>query len=649
MRKAAVIGGGAAGMMTAVLAAGEKTEIHLYEKNEKLGKKLFITGKGRCNVTNDCPTEEFFTNVVTNPKFLYSSAYSFDSAQVQEFFEAAGVRLKVERGNRVFPESDHSSDIIRALETELKRKNVQVHKNTKVKELLFEGDRVKGIRLENGKELFYNDVVVATGGMSYQTTGSDGDGYRFAEEAGLAVTPLRPALVPLETEEAYIRELQGLSLKNVTMTIKNGKKTLFDGFGEMLFTHFGISGPLGLSASSYIGKALEQQPLKGYLNLKPALTEEQLDARILREFEENRNKQFRNVINSLFPAKLLPVMLSLGGIDPYKQVNAVSKAERQHFEELITHFPFTVTGTRGFREAIITQGGVSVKEIRPGTMEAKKKEGLYFVGEVLDLDALTGGFNLQIAWASAHAAAEEIRRTGIKYGSQILEFSGGREKMRFNLAIDGPAGAGKSTIAKRVAKELSFVYVDTGAMYRAMGIYFSDLGIAPEEQEKIEAACKDVKISISYENGEQQVYLNGVNVTGRLRTEEAGKMASATSAYLEVRKKLVELQQEMAENTDLVMDGRDIGTAVLPNAPLKVYLTASAHVRALRRWKELTEKGQTADLAKIEEDINERDYQDMHREHSPLVQAEDAVLVDSSEMTIDEVVEKILSLARERM
>ena len=371
MRKAAVIGGGAAGMMTAVLAAGEKTEIHLYEKNEKLGKKLFITGKGRCNVTNDCPTEEFFTNVVTNPKFLYSSAYSFDSAQVQEFFEAAGVRLKVERGNRVFPESDHSSDIIRALETELKRKNVQVHKNTKVKELLFEGDRVKGIRLENGKELFYDDVVVATGGMSYQTTGSDGDGYRFAEEAGLAVTPLRPALVPLETEEAYIRELQGLSLKNVTMTIKNGKKTLFDGFGEMLFTHFGISGPLGLSASSYIGKALEQQPLKGYLNLK--------------------------------------VMLSLGGIDPYKQVNAVSKAERQHFEELITHFPFTVTGTRGFREAIITQGGVSVKEIRPGTMEAKKKEGLYFVGEVLDLDALTGGFNLQIAWASAHAAAEEIR------------------------------------------------------------------------------------------------------------------------------------------------------------------------------------------------------------------------------------------------
>ena len=221
--------------------------------------------------------------------------------------------------------------------------------------------------------------------------------------------------------------------------------------------------------------------------------------------------------------------------------------------------------------------------------------------------------------------------------------------MSFNLAIDGPAGAGKSTIAKLVAARQNCIYVDTGAMYRAMGVYFSDLGIEPKEQEKIEAACKNVKISIAYENGEQQVYLNGVNVTGRLRTEEAGKMASATSAYLEVRKKLVELQQEMAKNTDLVMDGRDIGTAVLPNAPLKVYLTASAHVRALRRWKELTEKGQTSVLEEIEADINARDYQDMHREHSPLVQAKDAILVDSSELTIDEVVEKIVTLARERM
>ena len=400
MRKAAVIGGGAAGMMTAVLAAGEKTEIHLYEKNEKLGKKLFITGKGRCNVTNDCPTEEFFTNVVTNPKFLYSSAYSFDSAQVQEFFEAAGVRLKVERGNRVFPESDHSSDIIRALETELKRKNVQVHKNTKVKELLFEGDRVKGIRLENGKELFYDDVVVATGGMSYQTTGSDGDGYRFAEEAGLAVTPLRPALVPLETEEAYIRELQGLSLRNVEAAVLNGKKEVYREFGEMLFTHYGVSGPVLLSASSYAAKKLKKAPLTLMIDLKPALSMEQLDARILRDFEAEKNKQFKNALNHLYPSKLIPVIIRRSGIEPDKQVNAVTREERRRLAEVTKHFTLTLTGLRGFNEAIITQGGVTVKEVNPSTMESKKLPGLYFAGEVLDLDAVTGGYNLQIAWST---------------------------------------------------------------------------------------------------------------------------------------------------------------------------------------------------------------------------------------------------------
>ena len=406
MRKAAVIGGGAAGMMTAVLAAGEKTEIHLYEKNEKLGKKLFITGKGRCNVTNDCPTEEFFTNVVTNPKFLYSSAYSFDSAQVQEFFEAAGVRLKVERGNRVFPESDHSSDIIRALETELKRKNVQVHKNTKVKELLFEGDRVKGIRLENGKELFYNDVVVATGGMSYQTTGSDGDGYRFAEKAGLAVTPLRPALVPLETEEAYFRELQGLSLRNVEAAVLNGKKEVYREFGEMLFTHYGVSGPVLLSASSYAAKKLKKGPLTLMIDLKPALSMEQLDARILRDFEAEKNKQFKNSLNHLYPAKLVPVIIERSGIDPDKQVNEITKEERRHLVQSTKALTFTLTGLRPFKEAIITQGGVDVKGINPSTMEAKKTENLYFAGEVLDVDAVTGGFNLQIAWSTGWSAGK---------------------------------------------------------------------------------------------------------------------------------------------------------------------------------------------------------------------------------------------------
>ena len=447
MSKVIIIGGGAAGMMAGVFAARNHHEVHILEKNEKLGKKVFITGKGRCNVTNACDTEELFPAMMSNPKFLYSSFYSFTPQDVMEFFEKAGFPLKVERGNRVFPQSDHSSDIIRALERELKKAGAKIHLHTAVQEIVkkpvtdsantleseatltesgsdagkgrkgkkspdIPQEKITGVILTDGTFMEGDAVIVATGGFSYQSTGSTGDGYRFARELGLKVTDIAPSLVPLKTKEDYIPKLQGLSLKNTGLTIKNGKKVLYEDFGEMMFTHFGVTGPMILSASAHIGAKLAKAPngeLSAYLDLKPALTREQLDARILREFEENRNKQFRNVINSLFPAKLLPVMLSLGGIDPYKQVNAVSKAERQHFEELITHFPFTVTGTRGFREAIITQGGVSVKEIRPGTMEAKKKEGLYFVGEVLDLDALTGGFNLQIAWASAHAAAEEIR------------------------------------------------------------------------------------------------------------------------------------------------------------------------------------------------------------------------------------------------
>ncbi|MDD7739794.1 MAG: NAD(P)/FAD-dependent oxidoreductase [Fusicatenibacter sp.] len=408
MIKVGIIGGGAAGMMTAVLCSGEQLDVHIFEKNEKLGKKLFITGKGRCNVTNQCDAEEFFGNVVSNRKFLYSSVYDFDSSQVMELLEKLGVALKVERGNRVFPVSDHSSDIIRAMEQEMKRNGVKIHLNCKVKRVLAENGTIKGIQMENGTMVPLDVIVIATGGMSYPSTGSDGDGYRFAKENGHTITELRPALVPLVTEEEYIKELQGLSLKNAELKIMDGKKVLFEGFGELLFTHFGISGPLGLSASSSIGKKLAQGPLSGWINLKPALTEKQLDARILREFEAGKNKQFRNVIHSLFPAKLIPVMLKISGIDPEKQVNAISKAERIAFEEKIQKFPFTIIGTRGFNEAIITQGGISVKEISPATMESKKIRNLYFAGEILDVDALTGGYNLQIAWSTAHTAAKSI-------------------------------------------------------------------------------------------------------------------------------------------------------------------------------------------------------------------------------------------------
>lgn len=414
MSKVLIIGGGAAGMMAGVFAARNHHEVHILEKNEKLGKKVFITGKGRCNVANACDTEELFPAVMSNPKFLYSGFYSFGPQDVMNFFEEAGVPLKVERGNRVFPQSDHSSDIIRALERELKKAGAKVHLHTTVKEIVKkpEAEKVTGVILEDGTFMEGDAVIVATGGFSYQSTGSTGDGYRFARELGLKVTDISPSLVPLKTKEDYIPKLQGLSLKNTGLTIKNGKKVLYEDFGEMMFTHFGVTGPMILSASAHIGAKLakaENGELCAYLDLKPALTKEQLDARILREFETGQNKQFKNVIGVLFPSSLTPVMLELGGIPAEKKIHDISREERQHFVDLVKAFPFTITGMGEFKEAIITKGGVSVKEINPGTMESKKISGLYFAGEVLDLDAVTGGYNLQIAWSTAYLAAQAIQ------------------------------------------------------------------------------------------------------------------------------------------------------------------------------------------------------------------------------------------------
>lgn len=414
MSKVLIIGGGAAGMMAGVFAARNHHEVHILEKNGKLGKKVFITGKGRCNVANACDTEELFPAVMSNPKFLYSGFYSFGPQDVMNFFEEAGVPLKVERGNRVFPQSDHSSDIIRALERELKKAGAKVHLHTTVKEIVKkpEAEKVTGVILEDGTFMEGDAVIVATGGFSYQSTGSTGDGYRFARELGLKVTDISPSLVPLKTKEDYIPKLQGLSLKNTGLTIKNGKKVLYEDFGEMMFTHFGVTGPMILSASAHIGAKLakaENGELCAYLDLKPALTKEQLDARILREFETGQNKQFKNVIGVLFPSSLTPVMLELGGIPAEKKIHDISREERQHFVDLVKAFPFTITGMGEFKEAIITKGGVSVKEINPGTMESKKISGLYFAGEVLDLDAVTGGYNLQIAWSTAYLAAQAIQ------------------------------------------------------------------------------------------------------------------------------------------------------------------------------------------------------------------------------------------------
>ena len=413
MAKILIIGGGAAGMAAAVFLGEKNHEVHLFEKNEKLGKKLFITGKGRCNITNTCDDETFFKSVVTNSKFLYSAFYGYSNQDVVSFFESLGLAVKEERGGRIFPVSDHSSDVIRVLEKRMKEFDVKIHLKSEAEAVLTEeneagGHKIKGIRLKNGAEIFGDKVIIATGGFSYQATGSTGDGYTFAKETGHTVTQLRPALVPIVTKEEYVTQMQGLALKNIRFTVKDGKKILYDDFGELLFTHFGISGPLVLTASSYIGKKLEKKELQGYIDLKAALTEEQLDARLLREFEAGINRQFKNVITGMFPAKLYPVILELGGILPEKKVNEITRKERQDFIYLIKHFPLTLMELRPFREAIITQGGVKVKEINPKTMESKLVKGLYFIGEVLDLDAVTGGFNLQIAWSTAKAAAEFI-------------------------------------------------------------------------------------------------------------------------------------------------------------------------------------------------------------------------------------------------
>ena len=407
MSKVLVVGGGAAGMMAAIAASYNGNEVHLFEKNKKLGSKLYITGKGRCNITNACDMDELFSSVVTNSKFLYSSFYGFTNQDAIDFFERLGVNTKIERGNRVFPVSDHSSDVVNGMTRELKRLGVSIYLRSAVKNIVGT-DGFTHIELEDGRVIEGDACIVATGGFSYQSTGSTGDGYGFANALGHSVSEIIPALVPMEVKEWYAKELQGLSLRNVRAVVCDGQKKLYEDFGEMLFTHYGVSGPLMLSASSYVGKLLREKALTLSIDLKPALTFEQLDQRVLRDFEENLNRQFKNAIGKLFPTKLIPIMIELSGIDPEKKVNLISKEERHRFVSLIKNFSMTLTDLRDFNEAIITKGGVSVKEINPSTMESKQIPGLYFVGEVLDLDALTGGFNLQIAWSTGYAAGSSI-------------------------------------------------------------------------------------------------------------------------------------------------------------------------------------------------------------------------------------------------
>ncbi len=406
-----ITGGGAAGLMAAVTAADSGKSVLICEHNERLGRKLGITGKGRCNVTNNCTRDEFMANIPRNAKFLFSAYSQFSSDDCMAFFEGLGVPLKTERGNRVFPVSDKAADIVSALEKAAKERGVKI-KHGSVTRILTENGCVSGV-ISGGTEIYAGNVVIATGGMSYPKTGSDGSGYKLAKMLGHTVTELNPSLVPLVTAEKYSTEMMGLSLKNVTLSLYDEKKheKLYSELGEMLFTHFGVSGPLVLSASSHI-RDMENGRYKLFIDLKPALDEKKLDARIVRDFTESPNKDFRNALGKLLPAKMIPVIVKLSGIAPDKQVNSVSREERTRLAELLKNFPMTVAGFRPIDEAIITSGGIKISEISPKTMGSKLVGGLYFAGEIIDVDAYTGGFNLQIAFSTGYAAGKAI---GEKY------------------------------------------------------------------------------------------------------------------------------------------------------------------------------------------------------------------------------------------
>ncbi|MGI6021031.1 MAG: NAD(P)/FAD-dependent oxidoreductase [Lachnospiraceae bacterium] len=415
-KRAVVIGGGASGMMCSIFLAKNGFETILFEKNEKLGKKIFITGKGRCNFTNTCDHEDFFDSVVRNSKFMYSSYYGFTNLDVIDFFENAGMKTKIERGKRAFPLSDHAYDVTDALRREMKKYGVRVRLNTKVLEIIKDDneDAVNGVLIENlldGSEekIAADRVIVATGGKSYPSTGSTGDGYRFAARLGLKVTDTYPSLVSLLTKERFVHELAGLSLKNISFKLRSGKKNIYEGFGELLFTHRGISGPLVLTASTKVSSMLPGTTIDGYIDLKPAVSDKEFEARLIRTFSENPNKTVVNCLKGIYPSSLIPVIAGLSEIPDDTKANALTREMRGKIVENTKALKLTICDTGGFGEAVITRGGVDVRQINPSTMECKTVRGLYFIGEVLDVDALTGGFNLQVAWSTAHACgcAEE--------------------------------------------------------------------------------------------------------------------------------------------------------------------------------------------------------------------------------------------------
>lgn len=409
--KVVIIGGGPAGMIAGIKSRQENNSVLILEKMNSLGRKLLITGKGRCNITNAAPIEEFINYIPGNGKFLYSSFKNFNNTDIIELLNNQGVETKVERGNRVFPQSDKSIVVLNALLEILKKQGVIVKTNHKVTDIIVKDGKVTGVRTENNEVFEADKVIIATGGKSYPGTGSNGDGYKLAKKLGHAVTEIKPSLVPLNiVEKQTCKMMQGLSLKNVKIEILADKKKIYEDFGEMLFTHFGVSGPIILSSSAIIlrykniEELLKKGEVKLVIDLKPALNEEKLDARLLRDFEEFKNKQFKNALDKILPKKMIPVIIQMSGINENKSVNEINKNERKKLVDILKNFTFTIESLGNIEEAIITAGGVSTKEINPKTMQSKIIKGLYFAGEIIDVDAYTGGFNLQIAWSTGYTA-----------------------------------------------------------------------------------------------------------------------------------------------------------------------------------------------------------------------------------------------------
>lgn len=632
-KKVAIIGGGVAGLLAAVTAADHGAKVLLFEKMDKVGLKMGITGKGRCNLTNNAPIMDFIAMTPGNGRFLFSAYKRFNNMDLLSLFHTWGLETKVERGGRIFPASDDAQEVRHLFMRLLHEKQVDVHLSEPVLHIQTKKGCAAGV--VTGKGTYEADaVILATGGKSYPRTGSTGDGYRLAGELGHTVTKIRPALIPLVCAEPYCRELQGLSLKNVTLALVAGGRRKSEAFGEMIFTHFGISGPIVLTQSDVVTLWLSQgYQVTGYIDLKPALTEEVLDQRILRDLQKFRLKQMGNALSELLPRRLIDAVMKLADIPAEIPAAALKKAQRIHLRQTIKKLPLTITKARPIEEAIVTAGGISTKEVNSSTMESKIVRGLYLAGEVLDVHAFTGGYNLQAAFSMGRMAA--------------LSAAGDKTQMRkLAIAIDGPAGAGKSSVAKILAANMGYAYLDTGAMYRA--VTYEVLWRELTEEKDIVALAAGMDMTVKPEADAMHVVVNGHDVTDYIRTPEVSARVSAVSALAGVRAAMVGIQRRQAAKGGIVLDGRDIGTTVLPHADVKIFLTASVHTRALRRFKEMTEKNPGMTLEEVEKDIWKRDWQDSHREVSPLKQAEDAVLLDNSRLTLEETAKAIMEICEKK-